>query len=117
MIKFFHSLKFAFSGLKYALQKEQSFQIQFVIALTAIILILFIPLAVWEIIAILIMVFLVLALELVNTTAEKIIDCFKPEISPHAKLIKDLMAAAVLVVSLGSIIIGVLIFLPKFLNQ
>lgn len=116
MIKFFKSLKFAFSGLKYALQKEQSFQIQLILALLAVILIFVFPLVAWEIIALLIIIFLVLSLELINTTAEKIIDCFRPEITRQAKLIKDLMAAAVLIASLGAIVVAILIFLPKILT-
>lgn len=117
MIKFFQSLKYAFSGLKYALKKEQSFQIQLAFAVLFIILMFVLPLERWEIAILFTAIFLVLSLELINTTAEKIIDCFKPEISSQVKLIKDLMAAAVLVVALAAIVLGILIFLPKILSS
>jgi len=113
MTSIWHSIYHSFAGLWFALKNEQSFRAQLFLAAVALVLLLILPLVFWERIAILIMIFLVLSLELINTTAEKIIDLFRPEITQHAKMIKDLMAAAVLLASLGALIIGCLIFLPK----
>lgn len=115
MIKLLRSFRYAWSGLWFALKNEQSFRAQLFLAVVAFILMLILPLVPWERIVILVVIFLVLSLELINTTAEKIIDLFRPEITQHAKMIKDLMAAAVLVASLGALIIGCLIFLPKII--
>lgn len=58
---------------------------------------------------------LVLILELINTSIESIVDLVSPEIHEKAKIAKDVAAAAVLITSFVSIIIGAFIFLPKIL--
>jgi diacylglycerol kinase len=56
---------------------------------------------------------LVLALELMNTGIEHLCDMISTEIHPTVKVIKDVSAAAVLVAAAGSVVTGVIIFLPK----
>jgi diacylglycerol kinase len=56
---------------------------------------------------------LVLILELVNTVIETIIDIVNPDISERVKIAKDVAAATVLLASVGSVIIGALLFIPK----
>ena len=58
----------------------------------------------------------VIALELVNTAIELTVDLAMPEIHPKAKAAKDIAAAAVLVSATCSVIIGLIIFLPKIIN-
>ena len=69
-------------------------------------------LAPWEWAAILFCIALVIGLELINTALERLCDFVHPEIDPEIGYIKDLAAAAVLVGSLISMIIGLVIFLP-----
>jgi diacylglycerol kinase len=57
-----------------------------------------------------------LILELVNTSIEEMVDLVSPEIQEKAKVAKDVAAATVLVASIGSVIVGVLLFLPKILT-
>ena len=57
-----------------------------------------------------------LAIELINTCIEEIVDIFQPNYSQKAKIIKDIAAGAVFLASLGALIIGILIFLPRLLN-
>jgi diacylglycerol kinase len=54
----------------------------------------------------------VLISEIINTAIERIVDILKPRIHPYARLIKDLMAAAVLISVTASIIVGIIIFYP-----
>ena len=54
----------------------------------------------------------VLIFELTNTVLERVVDILKPRIHPYARLIKDLMAAVVLISSIVSVIVGVIIFYP-----
>lgn len=54
----------------------------------------------------------VLSLELINSQVEKFLDILHPDHHPRVKIIKDFSAGAVLLSSLGSIIIGLLIFWP-----
>lgn len=56
----------------------------------------------------------VFALEMINTAIEKTVDLVTNEFKPLAKMAKDLAAGAVLFFSLIAVIIGVLLFLPKF---
>jgi len=55
---------------------------------------------------------MVLSFELVNTMAERIIDLVEPRWQDKIRDIKDVLAAAVLIAALGSIIIGLIIFWP-----
>ncbi len=56
----------------------------------------------------------VLAAEAFNTALEELCDKFQPTHDPHIAKIKDLSAAAVLLVVIGAFIVGVVIFLPHF---
>ncbi len=59
----------------------------------------------------------VLGMELANTALERVIDMLKPRVHPYARIVKDVMAGAVLLVSFVALLIGVLIFLPYLLVQ
>ena len=52
------------------------------------------------------MVVLVLSLELANSALEALIDRVHPEIAPEIKIAKDAAAGAVLVASLGALVIA-----------
>jgi diacylglycerol kinase len=57
----------------------------------------------------------VLVLELLNTVLEKFIDVLKPRVHYFVEIMKDLMAAAVLVASIAAFAIGLVIFLPHLI--
>jgi diacylglycerol kinase len=54
--------------------------------------------------------------EITNTALEKTLDLVSPEHSLKVKTIKDMTAGAVLVASVGAVIIGVAIFYPYLLG-
>ncbi|WP_245676211.1 diacylglycerol kinase family protein [Domibacillus iocasae] len=56
----------------------------------------------------------VIALEMVNTAIEKTVDLVTEEYRPLAKMAKDLAAGAVLIFACAAIIIGCILFIPKF---
>lgn len=56
---------------------------------------------------------LVMALELVNTAVEAVVDLVTEEHKPLAKLAKDTAAGAVLIAAIMAAIAGLIIFLPK----
>ena len=58
------------------------------------------------------MIFFVLVMELFNTILERVVDILKPRVHPYAQLIKDIMAATVLIASIGAIVVGITIFYP-----
>ncbi len=114
--EFKKSLAIAFSGLKTAFSQEQSFRIQIFISVLALILMFIFPLTVYEKTIVILTMAVVLGLELINSQVERILDIIQPKFHSQVKLVKDLSAAAVLIVSIGSVIIGLLIFLPHFLT-
>ncbi len=59
-------------------------------------------------------IFTILILELINSVFERFLDFLRPQKDERVRKIKDLMSAIVLTASLGSIIIGLIIFLPYF---
>lgn len=108
------SFRYAFRGIRYAFKSEQSFRIHILAGLLVLILMFLFPLLTWERILLLLLIFLVIILELINTTFEKIIDILKPRIHFYAEIVKDLMAAAVLLASFTALVIGLYIFIPYF---
>ena len=58
---------------------------------------------------------LVIGGELFNTAIETVVDIAMPKIDERAKKAKDVSASAVLVFAIGAFIIGLLIFVPKFI--
>ncbi|TFU05781.1 diacylglycerol kinase [Polymorphobacter arshaanensis] len=96
---FIERMGFALAGLKAAWQREASFRTHCVMGLLAVAaLALLRPAPVWWAV-ILLVVALILALELVNSALEGVIDHLHPEHHPEIKIIKDMVAGAVLVLS------------------
>ena len=102
---FIKRLEYAWQGITASWQSEKSFRTQILASgLIVLILILTRPTAFWWAI-LLLTCGLVLALELVNTAVEKLIDHLHPEIHPVLKIVKDALAGAVLVASIISLCI------------
>jgi diacylglycerol kinase len=94
--------------------KERNFRIHLVAALFVIVVGLYVELVLIEWALIILVIGIVLISEMFNSVIEQMIDYIKPEIHPTAKLIKDIAAGGVLVSSIIAVIIGLIIFLPKF---
>ncbi len=109
-----NSFRCAFRGLRYAISYERNFQIEVLAAFLVIALILIFQIKSWEAIILILMIACVLIIELANTVVERVIDILKPRIHPYVRLIKDMMAAAVLISSIFALIIGIIIFYPYF---
>ena len=112
--KLFKSFRYATRGLKYVLKNEQNFQIEILGGIFVVILMYLFPTRSLEKIALFIVIFAVLVMELINTIFERVVDMLKPRVHPYAQLVKDVMAAAVLLSSVGAVIVGIIIFWPYF---
>ena len=106
-------LEFALNGLKEAFIRERNFRIHLFIAFIVICFSIYFRLTALEWMIVLMMIHIVLIAELVNSLIERIIDYVKPEIHKEAKIIKDISAAIVLIAAITSIIIGLIIFIPR----
>lgn len=111
-----NSFKYAFEGVHRELKEEQNLKIHILIMILVIIAGFILNLSPMEWIICIILFGFVIALELINTAIELTVDLAMPEIHPKAKAAKDIAAAAVLVSATCSVIIGVIIFLPKIIN-
>jgi undecaprenol kinase len=114
--KFFKSFRHAFRGLKYVLKNEQNFQLEVLIGIFIVILMVIFDIRDWQKVILFLVIFSVLVIELINTILERVVDILKPRVHPYAQLIKDVMAAAVLLASIAAVVIGLIIFWPYFEN-
>jgi undecaprenol kinase len=110
--QFKESLRHAYRGLAYALKNEKNFQNEVIFALMVIFSMFYFGVTRAEMVVLILVIMGVLLAELVNTVMERVVDILKPRIHPYARLIKDLMAAAVLLTSILALIIGIIIFYP-----
>ena len=112
----FQSFKYAFSGLKYGFINTKNLHIDLIFIFAVIICGLIFKICLIEWIVIILCFGLVVSLELVNTAIEEVVNLASPDIHPLAKASKDVAAGAVLFSALMTSIIGLIIFLPKFID-
>ena len=106
------SIRHALRGILYAYAHERNFRIETVAAVGTGAAALILPLSSAERAAIFLVIAIIFALEILNTAFERAMDIMKPGIHPYVKVVKDLAAGAVLIVSLLSVVIGAVIFIP-----
>ena len=106
------SFKTAWSGVKEVLILEPAFKYMASVAFIVIVAMLYFPTTRLEKAVLLVMIFSVLGLEIINSVMERFLDFLQPHHDLRVKIIKDLLSAFVLLVSLGSAIIGILVFYP-----
>ncbi len=109
MNSFFKSFIYAFNGIKLSL-KQRSMKIHMVCAVMAILCGFILKITTTEWYLILICIGVVLALETINTAIETFVDLVEPNFNTIAGKVKDLGAAAVLIFSIVSAVIGIMIF-------
>lgn len=112
-----NSFQHAFRGLFTLIKVEKNALIHLVLTILALILGLLFHLTYTEWLWVILAIFLVWIMELLNTSVEKMADFIQPNYSPTIRLIKDFAAAAVLLSAIFSVIVALLIFLPKILLQ
>ncbi len=116
MIKrFYRSFNNAFKGIKEAFS-EQVFRVLFVIAVVVGVSLLVFPFDPLERAVLFLVIALVLSLELINSQIERVLDILKPDYSEEVRKMKDISAGAVMVASIGSVIIGIIIILPYLME-
>lgn len=113
--RFFKSFSYAIKGIISALKTEQNLLIDFIVAIVTILLGIYLKLSTIEFCIVLLAMSLVISMELVNTSIEYAIDMAMPEIHPLAKISKDVASGAVLFSAIISLVIGIIIYLPKII--
>lgn len=111
-----NSVRYASRGVLYVFKHEQNFRIQLLIAAIVIVAMEFFNIRRAEMIVIYLLIMLVLLLELLNSALEKFVDILKPRLHAQVEVVKDILAAMVLLVAIGSLVIGTIIFLPYLIE-
>jgi diacylglycerol kinase (ATP) len=107
------NIKYALTGIKDLLLHHRNAQIQAGVAVLVLIVSALLPLQTMEWAVILLCILIVMALEAMNSALEYLTDLVSPDYHPLAGKAKDMAAGAVLLASIGSVIIGLLILGPK----
>ena len=104
---------FAVAGWRAAWLREASFRTQAAVAVAGLVgLIVLRPAPIWWAI-VAVTVALVLALELINSALESVIDLLHPGIHPEIKAAKDMLAGAVLMISVAAIGVGAALLIAQ----
>lgn len=111
----YQSFRYAFEGIFAGIKKERNMKIHCTAMVLVIIVGLVVKLSTVEWCICFILFGLILALELVNTAVEAVVDLVTEEKRPLAKLAKDTAAGAVLIAAIMAAIAGCIIFIPKIL--
>lgn len=111
--KLINSFKYAIEGIISSFKTERNMKIHILAMIIVIIAGIFYKINMIEWMMCVIAIVLVIAGELFNTAIETIVDMVSPQKNAKAKLVKDISAAAVLVLAIGALIIGLIIFIPK----
>ena len=107
------SVGFAVRGALLLIRTEASIKIQVFLAIVVTIAGFYYEISSTEWIFQVIAVSLVVGIEGVNTAIEKLCDFVHPDFDKKIGFIKDVSAGAVMLVSVGAIIVGLIIYLPK----
>jgi len=109
------SFYYAGIGIKQFFRQEHNARIHLAAAIVVGILGWWLKVSHDEAIALTIVVGLVWLTEMLNTCIEKAMDMITTDYHPQVKIIKDLAAGAVLIAAIVAVIVGSIIFIPKFL--
>ena len=105
--KIINSFKYAIEGFVSSFKTERNMKIHIMAMIIVIALGIFMKLN---------KIVMVISAELFNTAIETVVDMVSPQKNPQAKLVKDIAAAAVLVLAIGAAVIGIIIFGPKIVT-
>ena len=113
MKKRLQSFGYAFRGIYSVFGTEANMKIHIGISLLVIICGIAFNISITEWMFCLLCIGLVVGAEMFNTAIENVVDLASPELHPLAGKAKDIAAGAVLICAIISVIIGLLIFVPK----
>lgn len=113
---FIDSVKNCIEGINYTINHENNFKREIILGIIAVILSFLLKISILEWVIVLLLINFVLVCELINTSLEKAVDLYTKEFNETAKIVKDVAGGAVFVMCNFSLIIGIIIFLPKIIN-
>lgn len=105
------SFGYAWQGIVFFLE-ERNIKIHLAMAFLVTAMGFYFKIKTSEWIGVILSIVLVLSLEIINTVVEEVMDLTHPDKDGKIMKIKDMSAASVFVAALGSVIIGLIIFIP-----
>ncbi|PIC65493.1 UDP kinase [Sporosarcina sp. P13] len=114
MNRFFKSFVYAWAGLVDGLANGRNMKSHALSAIIVIVAGVLTGLSITEWCIVILLIGGMMALELMNTAVEYVVDLVTLDFHPLAKKAKDIAAGSVLIFAIASAIIGCIIFLPKW---
>lgn len=110
------SFKFAFKGLLLLFRNEHNAWIHLFAAILTVIAGFYFHISPVEWMIVSLSIGAVLAAEAFNTAIEQIANFIQPEQDKRIEQIKDLAAGGVLIIAIATLAVGLIIFIPKFIE-
>lgn len=107
------SFGYAFKGIWQVVRHENNMHIHVFATVAVVAMACYLPLSTTEWLFVTLAITLVWSAELFNTAIEILTDLVSPDFNEKAGKVKDIAAGGVLIVAMGTAIIGLVIFLPK----
>lgn len=111
------SIKHALGGWWYVIRTQQNAWIHALATVMVILVGIWLKVETRDWALLVLAIAMVWTAEFLNTALEVVVDLASPDLHPLAKVGKDVGAASVLIAALSSIIIGVLVMGPAFLEK
>ena len=109
------SFGYAFKGIDDVVSNEPNMKIHVSVAILVVIMAFLLKISMIEWIILVLLIGLVLAAEVINTTIENLVDMYTKDYNERAKVVKDTAAGTVLILAITAVIIGLMIFIPKII--
>jgi diacylglycerol kinase (ATP) len=110
------SFRAAFAGLFYGLRTQRNLQIHAAAAVLVVLAAIVLRLTRVEWCLIVLCIGLMAAAELLNTAVEVTLDRLWPQYDDGVRVAKDVAAAAVLMAAITSIVVGLIVFVPRLIE-
>ena len=114
--KFKDSFNDCINCFRFINSNEDNFKREILLGIVALILSYLLKVDKIEFIIIIIVIGLVLVSEIINTAIERLVDLVSPRYNKLAGEVKDIAASSVLLMCIFSLVVGVIIFVPKIIN-
>lgn len=116
MRRHYLSFKNAYQGLIFAFKTQPNYKIHFLLSFLAVLGAWFFRVSYSEFLIIILFIFLGMTIEMVNTAVETTCDAIDRNHREDIRIAKDVSAAAMLIFSLGALVVACIIFVPKIIS-
>lgn len=109
------SFQYAVDGIVFVLQTQRNMKVHFLVGILVLLLAAMLNVSRLELLILVITVGLVIAVEMLNTAVEEVVNLVTEEIHPLARIAKNTAAGAVLVTAVVAVAVGYLIFFERIM--